>query len=169
MPKAVVINITTRKPIPDGERTFERAVPEPAPNPDAMALLQMLASSIAERGADPQVVPHPDQELLGLCDLIVMLRKQEERLTDTCRATVPGTPEHRVAYEAVKAVGRRVRSPLLRAGKLRARTCTGIYAKAFATRSVGVTAGFLGKSLAEDLLECAELRAALLPAQPDVR
>lgn len=131
-------------------------------NSDALALLRTLATRTAEHAADPQVVAHPDQELLDLCEVITTLRLRELELTERWhRVNVRDTENFRRARDDADSARRAVRRPLLRASKRRATTAAGIYAKAVAVHHIGVTATELGKSLAEDILACGELRRIL--------
>ena len=160
MPEAIVIDITTRRRIPEGES-------------DAMALPRTLATRAAEQAADPQVIPHPDQELIGLCERAIELRNIEDRQLEIWRGLSAGTPrENRAWLDRIGAARRATRSPMLRASKLAATTAAGVYAKALAVHRIGPGAAKLAASLANDIVACVELRrvlwaADLFPCQPD--
>lgn len=141
-----------------------REISPPDPNSEVVLTLRKLASSAARAGADPQEIAHPDHELLGLCDQIVMLRRREEEAWDLYRTAVFRSSVENTASAIIKTVRQDLRKPMLRAGKLRATTAAGIYAKAVAVRRSGDSAAVLGKSLAEDLLACPELRLVLWPS-----
>lgn len=128
------------------------------------AMLRQLASDAAHGAADPSAVAHPDHELLDLCDQIVMLRRQQNEILEEWQDAAVSTQTH---HENMKRNQVALRKPMLRAGKLHAKTAAGIYAKAVAVRSAGLTGASLGKSLAEDLLACTALRAVLWPAEKE--
>jgi hypothetical protein len=145
----------------DFARAYEEMIHRRA-EPDAMAILRMLASRAADGAADPQSVAHPDHELLDLCDQIVMLRRQENEILEEWQAAAISNETWR---ENTKRAQYALRKPLLRAGKLSATTAAGIYAKAVAVRCTGLTGVNLGKSLANDLLACTQLRSVLWPSE----
>jgi hypothetical protein len=153
MPKAEITSITTG-----------RRVPATDPQSDEMAVLREIARSAAELGVDPSAAPHPDHELLGLCDQIVMLRRQADAAYDAWWLTPFHSKERASADYDMKRANRALRPPLVRAGNLRATTAAGLYAKAVAVSKASDSAAKLGKSLALDLLASAELRAVLWPA-----
>lgn len=138
-----------------------------AHHPDAVALLSRLAGQAMTEGADPSAVVGPDYDLLVLSDAVVRLARQRDAIETAWRSTRPATPEenHR-RYEEYKAAMRALRGPLVRLGRLHAVTAAGIFAKAVAVRKAGSDqAAVLAKSLAEDLLNCADLREAIWPSR----
>jgi hypothetical protein len=158
MPKAEIVCIRTGKPLHAAETQSAAAVPF------RESEFSTLVGRAMETGADPSALVSPDHELLMLCDQIVMLKRDANgRLRELQDRTAPA-PDDRLLYDRLKEAERLTRRPTLRAAKLRATTPAGIFAKAVAVRHMGISAMGLGKSLAEDLLASAELRAALWPA-----
>jgi hypothetical protein len=155
MPTPEIVSVTAGKRV--GARDPQSA---------ALMLLREIARRAAEGGADPSAVVRPDHELLGLCDQIVMLRRQAEEALEALRAAPFRSQESRDASDSVKRIARALRRPVLRVGTLRATSAVGLYAKAVAVSKAGACAAKLGRSLAFDLLACIELRAVLWPAVP---
>jgi hypothetical protein len=134
------------------------------PQFEAVVVLRQLARSTAELAADPSAAPHPDHELLGLCDQIATLRWQAAEALAAWNAAPVQSQAYRDAQDDIKRTARGLRGPMRRAGILRATTAAGLYAKAIAVSKATDSALGLGKSLAQDLLACTELRAVLWPA-----
>jgi hypothetical protein len=117
--------------------------------------------------------PRPDAQLLELCAEIAAARemqKQAEGAWGGKPFPYPGEAD-RPAYDAhlraVKVADRNYTYLLRAAGKLRATTGAGIYAKALAIRASKTGAAVLAISLAEDLIGNPALRAALWAAAPE--
>jgi hypothetical protein len=117
------------------------------------------------RLANVAAVVGPDYELLVLSDAVVMLARQRDEIEAVWRAPMPASRDDRRLYEEYRASMRALRGPLVRLGRMHAVTAAGIFAKAVAVRKAGSNqAAVLAKSLAEDLLNCADLREAIWPA-----
>jgi hypothetical protein len=99
-----------------------------------------------------------------LCDQIVVQNRCVSGLSQQWRETTFQSPKANGEWCAkIRAAERVARLLIVRAGKIGAVGPAGIYAKAVAVRHAGNHAAVLAKSLANDLLECAELRKILCP------
>lgn len=133
--------------------------------PDVVAILRRLAKLSAEAGADPQASVAADLELLLVCDHIVALMRQLDEATAVWQRTP--CQDHHPKLEEMRRKKRALRPVLHRAMKCRASTPAGLFAKAVAVKRVGAGAAGLAVSLAQDLLNSPELRAAIWPpAEP---
>jgi len=139
MPKAEIISLKTGRPI--GEVTS---------NVESMVLLSLLASRAMVAGADPSAVVSPDHDLMMLCDQIIMRKRQVDEVYSKWREHPSFS--NREGYDEWKRENRSLRGPLVRLGRLRASTPSGLFAKAVVTRQVGIGAASLAVSLANDLL-----------------
>jgi hypothetical protein len=146
-----------------------RPIDDPQAHSDALAMLSRIAGQAMTAAADPSVVPRPDYDLLVLSDAIILLARQRDAAEATWRSSLPAPPGDAAGlYEKFMSSQRALRGPLVRLGRLRASTAAGIFAKAVVVRKAGTSsAAVLGKSLAEDLLNCADLREAIWPASAD--
>lgn len=113
----------------------------------------------------------PDHQLLDLCAEALGLLTRAEKLRR----------DHRVMLQEAVRMGRNdatwarlqtllsgasgfektARPPLCRIARTRATTAAGIYAKALVVRASRTGAAALARSLAEDMVECGELRATI--------
>jgi hypothetical protein len=119
---------------------------------------------------------HPDAVLLDLCADIAHARKVAEAASERrhncppaawiCK-TASAVNEMVEAKMAAEKADKNYSAMLRAAGKIKATTAAGIYAKAIAVRSSQTGARLLATSMAEDLLACPGLRASLWPSQED--
>jgi hypothetical protein len=112
---------------------------------------------------------NPDWELLDLCGDALHFAKAHEKAWEEWSSFCPSNESERevrhAQYDEMKAARKSdVISRVRRAGKMRATTPAGIYAKAMLVRFGTETAAVLAMSLAEDLLDCEALRLTLWPA-----
>jgi len=127
--------------------------------------LEMLRS-VASPAANPlpEMAPNPDAELLEQADELLAWLKRRNAALDEMRSSAlvssASWEKSKGAYlEACGVISSRLRAM----GKLRARTPAGIYAKALLVRGSQSGAAGLLASLANDLIDSPELRAALWP------
>jgi hypothetical protein len=106
---------------------------------------------------------HPDAALFDLCAEALHLLAHAEVARAALSAT-RGEKYDRLWKEYDGGV-KRAKPLLSRIRKLRAVTGAGIYAKALVVRTSRTGAPELAKSMAEDLIACAGLRAILWPAE----
>ena len=143
--------------------------------PDFTGMIAHL-ERIARMSADNLLTEgpvHVDHRLLELCADVGSRYKVAEAAYQRHRAGwkpawEAGTEDAKAAMEKLtndcRNANRAVSNILREAAKLRATTPAGIFAKAIAVRSSRSGAAKLGLSLAQDLLDCPGLRAALWPA-----
>ena len=109
-----------------------------------------------------------DWELLDLCADALHFAKAADRASEHWRGTLPGGARgglaEKEAYDAKRLAQSELTKRVRRAGKMKATTPAGIYAKAMLVRYGTETAAILAMSLAEDLVECEALRLTLWPA-----
>jgi hypothetical protein len=118
-------------------------------------------------------VVQPDEELLALCAESLEAVKAYERAWDAAMAATPfarDNPEkHRALRTKEREAEARAKQILRRAGKIKAKTAPGIYAKAMLVRQSSTGATVLARSLAADLLDNPTLRASLWPVAVEGR
>lgn len=144
--------------------------------PAAIALFRTIAASSGDALATEGPV-HADHRLLGLCadalhhlTLAEAIVAEHRREMDTlwCGWSEAEKDAWRARCSALTEAAKRhnrAAAPLLRAiTRIRATTPAGIYGKAMACKASRTGAAVLAKSLAEDLVASAALRAVLWPA-----
>lgn len=144
--------------------------------PAAIALFRTIAASAGDALATEGPV-HPDHQLLGLCaDALHHLALAEAAMAghrremdllrwDWSEAEKDAWRVRSSALTETAARHNRAAAPLLRKiARIGATTPAGIYGKATACKASRTGAAVLAKSLAEDLIACAALRAVLWPA-----
>jgi hypothetical protein len=131
----------------------------------AMAQLRHIALTSADNALTEGPV-NADRLLLDLCADALHALVHAERSLRTCQEA-PRTVSHAVRsghYEDYQHGTTTAKPPLARIKKIKATTAAGIYAKAAIVRASRTGAADLAISLAQDLLDCPGLRAALWPA-----
>jgi hypothetical protein len=135
--------------------------------PEGVLGLRLLAAAAVLTGNAAETPAHPDAALLELCEQVLDLHAKHEAIWREARMMhdpFVGNPK----YEAEMAKREECVAtwkPLLgRIGKIRSKTGVGVYAKAMVLRNSYGTAPRLVLSLAEDLVTCPGLRAAIWPA-----
>ncbi|HUC16546.1 MAG TPA: hypothetical protein VMA37_02540 [Acetobacteraceae bacterium] len=148
----------------------KRTIPKPESSA-AMEQLRRIAGAAREQPLPVEEKPHFDAELLELCAEISHQRKiadaawrrfSEESLSLWCSSARADA-----LYAASRKETQRLDFLLREAGKLRAKTGAGIYAKALAITRLRSGGLALCKSLAEDLIDNPALRATLWGAEPE--
>ena len=146
--------------------------------PDLASTLAALRE-IADLSGDSMVTQgpvHRDFRLIGLVAEVLCLARQYNALQDERREAwdsgAARSEDGRAAYDAlgdsVVAHHQRIITLTRAAGKIRATTAAGIYAKALLTTVAPSAAGF-ATSLATDLIACPGLRQSLTwPPRSDV-
>ncbi len=145
-----------------------RHLPLPA---DALgATVARLRAMAAESGDRLYLSDGPvnsDWRLLDLCADAAHQRQVADAALAAWRAC-PGRPRE-PAFLAAREAERTAKAKLLQLlraiGKMPATTPAGLYAKALAVQSSATGASILARSLAQDFLDCRELRASLWPAE----
>jgi hypothetical protein len=144
----------------------EQSKPHPAIEREIARLREMVAEntdSLIFGGGSS----HPDAALFDVCAEALHLLAHSEAARDAafaCSRTRDDQKYDRLWEEYVSGVKKA--TPLLsRIHKLRAVTGAGIYAKALVVRASRTGCPKLAKSMAEDLIACAGLRAMLWPAE----
>ena len=151
-----------RKPLPPTE-----TIP-------AMARFRQLAAEARDHLLLADGPPHPDADLLDLCaEALHHLSHAEKaraarRLNNWPSLEGEARKVAQAEWERLYGVYREGESagkaPLFRITKMKATTAAGIYAKAMVVRCSQTGAAGLAMTLAEDLIACPGLRAALWPA-----
>ncbi len=165
-------------------------MPKPRPLPlgaelgPTIARMHQIAAESGDRLYLSDGPPHPDAELLDLCSEIL----QAARLADEARrareessrawddAYRPGADKQEARVSELEQLDTarmaewqrletKVKVLSSKARKLRATTPAGIFAKALIVRLSKTGAALLAMGLAEELIDCAELRRSLWPAQ----
>ncbi len=131
-----------------------------------VARLRAMAAESGDRLYLSDGPVNPDWRLLDLCADAAHQRKLLAAAEEACRlAPVYGRdPAHVAAWDVRKAAEAKLLQLLRAIGKMRATTPAGLYAKALAVQSSATGASILARSLAQDFLDCRELRASLWPA-----
>jgi len=136
------------------------ARPEPGAPHDPLARLRRIAARVTPDSVAPPPLPHPDAELLELCERVLENKRREQALADlrtrTCRRGLfwiePGDDVRR-AWSAelleITAEGSRL---FRRAGKLQAQTVAGLYAKCRIHEASVAGAPGLAMSVVRDLI-----------------
>lgn len=151
-----------RKPLPPTE-----TIP-------AMARFRQIAAEARDHLLLADGPPHPDADLLDLCAEALHYLGHAQKAYDA-RNVIGwgrGTPEDQKAameqdkrlLEECYAGERAGKPPMARIAKMKATTAAGIFAKAMVVRCSKTGAAVLAMTLAEDLIACPGLRAALWPA-----
>jgi hypothetical protein len=138
----------------------------------AMAQLKQIALTSADNALTEGPV-NADRQLLDLCaeTLHALVHAERSRRAghevfhrDVHEKTAENLRPVWEALHAEATLGTKSATPLLgRIRKIKATTAAGIYAKAAVVRASRTGAKDLAMSLAEDLLDCPGLRAALWP------
>ncbi|HWA81678.1 MAG TPA: hypothetical protein VG848_15375 [Acetobacteraceae bacterium] len=148
------------------KRTISKAEPSVA-----MEQLRRIASTAREQPLSGEETPHPDAELLEFCAEISHQRKIADaawrRFTEESLSLWCTSARADALYGASRKETQRLDFLLREAGKLRAKTGAGIYAKALAITRLRNGGLGLCKSLAEDLIASPALRATLWGAEPE--
>jgi hypothetical protein len=147
-----------------------RVSPPPKLSP-AIVRLRRIAAAPGDHRLLDDGPPHPDARLLDLCAEIAHQRKVADAAWQRFAADgkalwCSGARADELHSASGKEI-QRLDSLLREAGKLRAKTGAGIYAKALAVAHAKSGALPLCKSLAEDLITNPALRAALWGAEPE--
>ena len=139
----------------------------------AIAQLKHIAMTSADNALTEGPV-NPDRQLLDLCaDALHSLVHAERAFRAGVEAIHSARDSkayenRREVWETLSAEARsgvqNAKSAMSRIRKLKATTAAGIYAKAAVVRASKTGAADLAMSLAQDLLDCPGLRAALWPA-----
>ncbi len=133
-----------------------------------LARLREIAAATGDALLLADGPPHPDAKLLDICAEVAEAHRQERATWEAFRRTfgcLPAGAAHEEYKEAHRAAHYRLAHKLRAASKLSASTGAGIFAKALAIRASRTGTGHLAKSLAEDLLGNAALRACLWTAE----
>lgn len=137
----------------------------------AIARLRRIAAAPGDHRLLEDGPPHPDAKLLDLCAEIAHQRKVTDaawqRFAEGGRAPWCTGARADELHDASGKEIQRLDALLREAGKLRAKTGAGIYAKALAVAHAKSGALPLCKSLAEDLITNPALRAALWGTEPE--
>ncbi len=151
-----------RKPLPPTE-----TIP-------AMMRFRQIAAEARDHLLLADGPPHPDADLLDLCAeaLHHLARAQKafdaRRISNWCYLEGDARKAAEAEYDRLLPVaqeGERAGKPaLVRIAKMKATTAAGIFAKAMVVRCSKTGAAGLATTLAEDLIACPGLRAALWPA-----
>ncbi len=131
-----------------------------------IARLQAMSAESGDRLYLSDGPVNSDWRLLDLCADAAHQRKLLAATEEAFRlAPVYGRdPAHIAAWEARKTSEAKLLQLLRTVGKMKATTPAGLYAKALAVQSSHTGATVLARSLAQDFLDCKELRASLWPA-----
>jgi hypothetical protein len=148
----------------------KRTDPTPESSP-AIARLREIAAAARGQSLSGDGPPHSDAELLELCAEISHQRKVADaawrRFAEDSLSLWCSSARADALHSASRKETQHLDFLLREAGKLRATTGAGIYAKALVVtrlRSGGLS---LCRSLAEDLIANPIVRAALWGAEPD--
>ncbi len=137
----------------------------------AIVRLRRIAAAPGDHRLLEDGPPHPDAKLLDLCAEIAHQRKVADaawqRFSEGGRAPWCSGARADELHDASSKEIQRLDALLREAGKLRAKTGAGLYAKALAVAHAKSGALPLCKSLAEDLITNPALRAALWGAEPE--
>ncbi len=148
-----------------------RTKPMPKVSPTIVRLRRIAAAPGDHRLLDDDGPPHPDARLLDLCAEIAHQRKVTDaawrRFAEGGRTPWCSGPRADALHDASAKEIQHLDALLRDAGKLRATTGAGIYAKAIAVAHAKSGALPLCKSLAEDLIANPALRATLWGAEPE--
>ncbi len=131
---------------------------------EAMAQLKHIALTSADNALTEGPV-NPDRLLLDLCAETLHVLVHAER-TYAANKAAP-TPDYLGSWKQRQGEIGSAKPAMARIRKMKATTAAGIYAKAAVVRASKTGAADLAMSLAQDLLDCPGLRAALWPA-PEV-
>jgi hypothetical protein len=139
----------------------------------AMAQLKRIVLTSADNALTEGPV-NPDRLLLDLCAEALHALVHAERSFRAAHEVFHRDTHHKTAenlrpvweghYEEAGSGIKSAKPALIRIRKIKATTAAGIYAKAAVVRASKTGAADLAMSLAEDLLACPGLRAALWPA-----
>lgn len=131
-----------------------------------VARLQAMAAESGDRLFLSDGPVSPDWELLDLCAEAAHQRKVTDAANEIARSHVGWikSPALIAAREAEKVAEAKLLQLLRAIGRMKASTPAGLYAKALAVQSSATGAAVLARSLAQDFLDCKELRASLWPA-----
>jgi hypothetical protein len=138
---------------------------------DRVVGLRLLAATAALTGRETvaPAEPHPDAELLNACATYLDLCADANAIDREARKQ-PGQHVGNPQFDAARVRSREKEAEakriLNRLGKMRAATAAGVYAKAtiVVTRRGYMSAPNFMLSLADDLVNCPGLRAAVWPA-----
>ena len=133
-----------------------------------VARLRDLARTAAASGKHRHAAPTPDAELLELCSQVMDRRAEHDSIDREARKMTRAfmtNPAFAAEMKKKDALVAKWRSPLSRISKFEAKTAAGVYAKAHILRMSFGCAPRLAQSLADDLVNCAGLRAHLWPAE----
>ena len=155
-------SMSARKPLPPTETV------------NAMVRLRQIAAEARDHLLLADGPPHPDADLLDLCAEAIHYLGHAQKALDARRVREwqDGTEDERKARYAederllkVYLESDRAGKPAMaRIAKMKATTAAGIFAKAMVVRCSKTGAAGLAMTLAEDLIACPGLRAALWPA-----
>jgi hypothetical protein len=142
--------------------------------------LKQIAAEAGDRLYLSDGPVQPDHELLGLTSEALRLLKRagDMRASEQkARASAPrykngglteaARAESDKLITEIHAAEEAARKSLRRAGKIKAVTPAGIYAKALLVRSSTTGAAVLAMSLAADMVDCHALRATIWPNEGD--
>ncbi len=151
-----------RKPLP------------PAETIPAMVRFRQIAAEARDHLLLADGPPHPDADLLDLCAEALHFMTQAKKTYAARPQYTSGmewTDAHRAEDHRLFQEGRSheatAKPRLVRISRIRATTAAGIYAKAMVVRCSQTGAAGLAMTLAEDLIACPGLRAALWPAEAE--
>lgn len=137
---------------------------------ETLQLLRDMAARAVLRGKAEEPEPHPDAELLAVCGLVLDLAAGLEAISREmdalppcyeCQSRDEGWEARKPLWAEYGRIDREMRKPMRRIGTLRATTPAGIFAKALVLRRSKGNAPRLALTLAQELLDCPGLRAAI--------
>lgn len=147
----------------------------PAETVPAMVRFRQLAAEARDHMLLADGPPHPDADLLDLCAEALHHLGHAQKAFDARRVRYwqTGTEDERRAryaederlLAAYHESDRAGKPAMARIAKMKATTAAGIFAKAMVVRCSKTGAAGLAMTLAEDLIACPGLRAALWPAE----
>ncbi len=132
-----------------------------------VARLRAMAAESGDRLYLSDGPVNPDWRLLDLCADAAHQRKIVAAALEAYRFAPADSraPANRAAREVMKDADAKLLQLLRAIGRMRATTPAGLYAKALAVQSSATGARILARSLAQDFLDCRELRSSLWPAE----